>query len=324
MNDHTLAVVLRIVLPSILLAACGPLLAQSVTTSLSAPVPLTIQVADAGASESATLPAGPLLPTSNMLVALPGTTNGVDVSWSAASSAVMARTILTYQLTNTTGTGAFQAHAGQHEFVIEFQSATAVTVDLQISRQAMLTAGAAFPLVKIDYGADGVVDVASLPIGLTTEPFQQVGPQPLRVRVLVEADLVGVGSSTTILAIVATPRNDLLLTTPVQGCLATFPPPLPPVAPAFAGTGVLLTVPQDAFQPSVFVLGFGAQPLLLGSISGNPCILLPTPDVVFFEPTGQALLPLPASVRPVQFFVQGVTLTPIGLAVTDGVHVQAW
>lgn len=142
--------------------------------------------------------------------------------------------------------------------------------------------------------------------------------------VLVEADLVGVGSSTTILAITATPRNGLLLTTPVQSCLAAFPPPLPPVTPAFAGTGVMLTVPQDAFQPSVFVLGFGAQPLLLGALARIPCILLPTPDVVFFEPTGQALLPLPVSVWPLQFFVQGVTLTPLGLAVTDGVLVQAW
>lgn len=305
-------------------ALAAPASAQTVSTSIAAVTPLLVRAADAGPVQTSTLPAGPLFPSAGMSVTVPGTTNGVDVAWSTASSALFARTILTYQLTNTTGSAAFQGHAGPHEFLLEFTSPTAVPVELQLSRQELLSPGAPFPLVKVDYGADGTVDVVSLPVGLTTEPLLQVGPQALRVRLLVEADLTGVGSSTTWLTIAAMPRNDLQLTTSVQACASFFPPPPPVVLPTFLGTGVLLTVPQTAFETSVFVVGFGAQPLLLGTSAIGPCILLPTPDVVFFDPAGQVPVALPPSVRPLQFYVQGVTLTAVGLQVTDGVRVTAW
>jgi len=56
---------------------------------------------------------------------------------------------------------------------------------------------------------------------------------------------------------------------------------------------------------------------------GLPCILLPTPDILLFEPSGQFHLPLPAIVRPLTFFAQGVTVSQLGLLSTDGFVVSA-
>jgi hypothetical protein len=46
--------------------------------------------------------------------------------------------------------------------------------------------------------------------------------------------------------------------------------------------------------------------------------------VRLFPTNGEYTVPLPAAVRPANFYVQGVGLTPLGLAVTDGYQVIAF
>ena len=75
-------------------------------------------------------------------------------------------------------------------------------------------------------------------------------------------------------------------------------------------------------EPSVLVLSLNAQPALLSMFGKVPCLLLPQPDVVL-PAMGVFNLALPASVRPVTVYAQGVTLTTSGLIVTDGYAVTA-
>jgi hypothetical protein len=80
-------------------------------------------------------------------------------------------------------------------------------------------------------------------------------------------------------------------------------------------------MPQPPGTIAVIVVGFAPQPAFLGLNAGLPCLLLPSPDVLVVQPV--VSLPLPASVRPVTLYVQGVSVTTQGLLTTDGYQVTA-
>jgi hypothetical protein len=176
------------------------------------------------------------------------------------------------------------------------------------------------PTVQLDFDNDGVIDVPI--VGTNTTYAVTVGPQPKQVRIVVDAQLSAQVSLGDILALILTPDNGLAIAEPVASCDAGQPPPPQMLQPSFDDRGIDLFLYSLPGQPSVLVFGFSPQPILLSMLGPLPCILLPSPDVVLLG-TGLFLLPLPASVRPVTFYVQGVTLAPSGITTTTGYAVQA-
>lgn len=307
-----------------LVACLSPLAAQTVSVSLSAVTPLTAQVSDGTSTTQASWPAGPLPNYDGIAAYLPGGAPGVaGATWHAFAGDRAAVANFTNQIHNPTALPGFNGHTGPHEFLVEFASAAPVTANLRISRFTDLTPGAPWPTVQVDFDNDGIVDVADVSTVHGALLVPSFGPQPLLVRVIVNASLGAQTESFTLVSLTLTPENNLTITTPVAACFAYSPPPPAFLAASFAGRGIDLAIEQNPIEPSLMVLGFGAQPVLLSTNGSLPCILLPTPDILIFEPSGLRNLPLPPSVRPVTFFAQGVILSQTGLRTTDGFLVDA-
>jgi hypothetical protein len=307
---------------STLLVLATTLAAQSVGVSLSALTPLQTAVANGAAVNTATWPAGPLTTYHSFGASLPGpSTPQATVFWSFGGWNNYAFVDLLHTLRNPGAVPTVTATTGPHEFLAELTATAPVSADIRISRVDDLVAGAVSPTVQLDYDNDGTIDVASVPTGTPLLMTRQYGPQPFRVRIIVNASLGGVEYAATELLLVATPHNDLTITEVVAPCRPTQPFP-PSVQPSFSGRGVTLAAATYAAELGLIVVGFSPQPALLGSWSGVPCILLPSPDIVLFTPGVD--VPLPASLRPLTFFAQGVMWTPNGLLTTEGFAVTAF
>ncbi len=298
-----------------------PLAAQPVGVELSAFTPLTAQVSVGGGPAVVTVPPGPLPSSGGIGASLPNAPGEVGVVYQALATSTFAVVNLTHSIGNPAQLPFFTGEAGPHAFLVRFTSPTPRAATLDVRRFVELSPGAPMPTVALDYGNDGTIDVPNVsPLQGASTPVA-LGPQPFDVRVIVTATLGGQLGSFDYTSVRLLPDNDLTIVTPVAACASVQPPPAPLVQPSFDDTGVVLT--QQFPFPSVIVVGFAAQPVLLGANAAVPCILLPSPDVLLIPPNGQFALPLPASVRPVTFHVQCAGLFPQGLLVSDGVSVTA-
>lgn len=132
--------------------------------------------------------------------------------------------------------------------------------------------------------AIGVAAVEQTDLPITPVQYSTtVGPQPLLVRVGIDATLAGGTESLSSVTLLLEPRNDLIVWTPVTCCYNTSPPP-PFLQPSFDDIGVDLAIGHDPLEPSVMVLGLSAQPLVLPNALGLLCLLLPSPDILVFAP----------------------------------------
>ncbi len=305
----------------------GSLAAQSVGVAVSALTPLTLQAADGTNSVLANRPAGPLAPFDGFDASLPGNAGGASLTWTylgnASTSGSFAR--IEHSLSAVASGPAFTAHAGPHEFLLEFTAATSVAALLTITNHQQVSGGATAPSILLDYDNDGVIDVVDPPTQAPTVLARTFGPQPLRVRVIVDAAASGSSVAVTnALEFALTPDNGLTITEMVSECRGVTPTPAPVAAPIFPGTGIQLTPQGYGGELALVVLGLSPQPLVLGAFAGLPCILLPSPDLILLPSAANpASLPLPAAVRPVTLYAQGVTLLPSGLVVSDGFAIDA-
>lgn len=307
------------------LSLLASLNAQTVGVSLSALTPLTAKVGDGTNSNTATWPAGLLTSYWGFGANLPGNAAGANVAWVSYAAPTSCAVRLEHVLGTANTLPTLTARTGPHEFLVEFTAAAAVHAFLRIDRYETLSPGTPAATVQLDYDNDGVIDVASVPTLAPIVVPRVLGPQPLLVRVIVDAAANGSGMSLeSELYVSLLPDNDLSITRLVATCAPLAPTPPPLVQAEFPGSGIQLSWQQSPLAPSVMVLGLTPQPLLLGSFGGLPCVLLPAPDIVLFEPTGLRSVPLPAAVRPVTFFAQGVTLVSAGgFAVSDGFAITA-
>jgi hypothetical protein len=310
------------------LTALASLTAQSVTASLSALTPLSVQFTNGVVVPNALHPVGPLAATGLLRVGSATSEDAAVTAWSAQTGATQSFVRLEQALYSPLPNSQFVGRAGAHELLVEFAATGAIDARLRIDRVVDVTPGVPGPLVELDFDNDGVIDVTGPPVGQPVTLTRSLAT-PLRIRVVLDSRLVGTGSSSARVDFLLTPENDVTVSRSIVECLATWPPPpfLPPpppfAAPAFAGRGVHLTVPPAWTGPAVLVLGTSAQPTLIGVSSGLPCWLLPTPQIVLYEPSGGLTVPLPAALRPLTFFAQAVGLADGGLIVGDGCVVAA-
>jgi len=102
-----------------------------------------------------------------------------------------------------------------------------------------------------------------------------------------------------------------------------LPPPPPFLAPSFDGRGIDLAISQPLGSLAFLVFGFTPQPQFLGINAGLPCMLLPSPDIVALAAAHPLHIALPASIRPLTFYAQGVLVMPQGVVTTAGYQVRA-
>ena len=301
--------------------AVSSLTAQSVGVTLEALAPASIQVMNGTTSNTSTWPTGPMGSYGSFYANLPGGAGG-SVSWYSSAQSYATFVSLEHAIGNNGLQPNFACQMGPHELLVEFSSAIPRTATLQLTRLLAVTSGAPAPTVQVDFDNDGVIDINNL----STLPVQprsvSFGPQPLQVRLIIDAALGAQAGLHNHLFLTVFPDNDLTISTPVSGCAPYSPPPPPFLQQSFDNRGVDILSGHAGGYPSVIVLGWTAQPALLSMHGAMPCLLLPSPNVVIVAPN-TLNLPLPASIRPATFFAQGVSLAPSGLHVSDGYSVTA-
>jgi len=311
-------------LPLTALLLTSGLTAQAVGVSMTALTPLTVQASNGVATNNYTQPAGPMSGSGSIYTAITnGGWAGASTSWNHGATSRLANATITHDVGNLAQQATFVGGAGQDEYLITFTSATQRTVHLNFYRDTILATGAAAPTAQVDLDNDGTIDIQNVSTVGTSPYLKTFGPQPLVVRVIMATPLGAQTSSFQRLSVTATPANNLTLTTPVTTCTPGVPSPPPFLAPSFDNMGVDMFVHQSLSAPSLIVLSLNPQPFLLGMNGTFPCLTLPAPDVVLMPPTGTFNVALPAAVRPVTFYAQGVALTSQGLLTSDGYAVTA-
>lgn len=307
--------------PSVFAAlACLPslVMAQSLTLQAVQAVPLTAQIG--AASQTSTVPAGPLAAVGQVAAnaATFGGATGVELAWQsyAASSA------LSVEITarcDAVGFVVGQSTAPTSDFLVSLAAPFAGAAQVVLEKDAAGVSWAQVPVTRIDVGNDGSEELTEQLVGNPPPVPITLGPVPVLVRCTLGAQLNGPGSVLGRVRLRIVPR-DTLVAPWGNGCggigLA--------LAPRFDG-GLESVYQPTSLELGVRVYGLAAQPLPLGAIQGFPCLLLPRPDlVVLAAPWSQEVLPIPAAARPLTLFVQAVALAPEGLAVSPSSLVFAF
>lgn len=307
------------------LALTSAVAAQTVSASFTALAPLTAQCAISAGTNTSAVPAGPMSPVYNATASLTGQSGTQS---QAMVDGFLIPSDRQVQITTTnflfgTGIGFPQTASADQDLLVQLSATSAAPVRVNVFPRLELSAGVPAPLLEIDVGNDGLVDWFGS-YGTSDLGSFVLGPQPLPIRMRLVSTLpIAPASfylhSTAGLTLLVTPDNQLGVVQNVVGCagLGSMEPP----APVFDGRGVdVLT------GPAVFVVGFGTQPVLFGPQSPLPffsgCLLLPSPDVLLWEPSGHLRLPLPAALRPATLYLQAVFVGPV-FATSDGFVIYA-
>jgi hypothetical protein len=302
---------------AVALAATSSLDAQTVGVSLSAINTLTVAVGDGQQTVTNSSPTGPLPDQGEVVAWLPSAV--ADIRWSGGgASSAWAR--ITQQAVVAPGTTGATSNSGPHEILVRFTSAVPLQVKLNASRIVQATPAAPWPAMDLDLGNDGSLEAANLSTLTPAVWSASFGPQPLEVRVVLNASVGTAAAVVNELFLWLEPDDGIELRHVVAGCNPTLPPPPPFANRQFDGS-IVLVMQEPPGTIAVAVIGFAPQPAFLGLNMGLPCLLLPSPDVLVVQPV--VSLPLPASVRPVTLYVQGVSVTTQGLLTTDGYQVTA-
>lgn len=307
-------------------AAALPLSAQSIVTTITAASPIAVQTTVGGVIQQAFELPGPLPDSGD--VSLGGSIFSpvlASVSWNTEVSESWVEVSLRNSIVVQPPPGvSADAVIPPHEFLVTFQAlgtTGAYPAYVRLFRNSGLSPGQPFPTVSIDIDNNGTIDYPNLQasplIGLMV-PDLSLGKT---LRVILYTPTATAGSSGTNVSLFLEPLIDAGWFQTALGCAdyggdALFEP-----VALFANRGVRLELSTS--HPTVFVLGFQQQPIVLPPQNNAFCLLMPQPDVVLFAPSGRLDIPLPPSVRPVTFEAQGVALLPTGLAPTDAWTISA-
>jgi hypothetical protein len=309
------------------LALTSGLAAQTVSASFTALAPLTAQCTIGAGTNSNAVPAGPMSPVYNATASITG--QGSMIHSQAMVDGFLIPDDRQVQITASnflfgTGVGFPQTASAEQDLLVQVSATSAAPVRVNVFPRLELSAGVPAPLLEIDVGNDGLVDWVGA-YGTSELGSFVLGPQPLPIRMRLVSTLPIAPNyvylqSTAAITLLVTPDNQLGVFQNVVGCtgIGSMEPP----APVFDGRGVdVLT------NPAVFVIGSGTQPVLFGPQSPLPflsgCLLLPTPDVLLWAPSGHLRLPLPAALRPATLYLQAVFIGPV-FATSDGFLIYAY
>ncbi len=305
-------------LPFVLFSLALPAFAQGPTVSVIAASLITATAVDGAFVDTQSVSAQ-TLPPSGWLEAFTPNASAM-CAWAATATDGSPEVQIVQAVRVYGAPGALaQAHAGQNEYVVAFDSPIAAPARIVIRRFTdIATAGTTLPAIEVDTDDDGIFDVTDLPGFGLERTVTLSAVQPTRVRIRFESSLAVPGEQVTVVSVALEPANDLLVDRLVTGCVTA--PTFFRAAPSFVDQGVDLATDQGPNEVAVAVVGLAPLGLLLPNALQLPCILLPAPDILILD----LHIPLPPAVRPLTFYVQGVDVTSSGLLASDGLRVVAY
>jgi len=307
------------IIATLLLTCAG---SAQISVSLGALAPVTVTASEPGTTNSNSLPVGPLPGYVDLGTSVPT----ASASYGHSYFTPFNRVDCAFGLNAFVAQQSSSAVVGPIDVLLVFQATTATPVRLSVAFDNLLTTpGTAVPTATVDVGNDGIVDFIN---GVQSSflPPLVVGPQPLNLRVQLHSAVLQPGHAWATLGITLEPSNQVGVSPAAIGCagwLAGFG-----VTPTFIDQGIRVGAvnlsPTPPQLPIFVVFGFNVQPLLLPTFGTAPCLFVPTPDVIV-PLAGTIDIGLPAAVRPVTFWVQGVlpVLPTLQLLTTDCLRIDA-
>lgn len=305
-------------------AVCGlGLSAQTVT--LTALNPITATATALGVPNVASLPAGvlPVAGTVAATVAPGGTAYATtDVEWRVLTSPHVVECIVRHQAWADAPGGAASTTLSANDFVLTLTNSVAMAADLHVQRQWSPFGSPALQVMQVDIGNDGTIELDLTSVASSIVVPVTLGPTAIAVRVHEQLSILAGQSADAWMMVTVTPRAGITVTPGGVACSLGFEQVR---MPTFQGDLLVGTTgPLLGGAPAVTVFGWTATPTLLPTSAPGPCVLLPTPDVVWFTPGVQSVLvSLPPAVRPATFWTQAVVLEPNGLTTTSGARIDA-
>lgn len=306
--------------------ASGVASAQWVDVDIIALTPIDVHCGDGVITDSNSQSPGPMSDFGSIQAALFTPHNAISrVEWYSYSGPSEMLVEIASQASVTPTQTAMAAAVDAFDVVLELSAPVPTLVDISFERLDFLSVGAAWPLLSIDFGNDGVLEWNNLPVQGWGLSQVLIGAQPVQVRIsmstAVSAAVTQEQSVLSRLELIVRPNNELQVVQTATGCVPGFSELS--YGQVFHQRGLRLA----ALSPSLFVLGATAQPTLLTPQFVIPfvttCLLMPSPDIVLWQPSGVLSLDLPAALRPSMFHVQAVSVTANGFATTDAYQIQA-
>lgn len=303
---------MKYLLPLATLAMPTLLSAQSVSVTLQAVTPGTLHSNLAGQVLTQVLPAGAMPAAGNVSSVLgdPTTFAGSILGWESSSNSLEATATIQWIAGVSSSSPSF-ANTTAVNVLMTITASSPVTVAIDVQRTKLIGAGASILLNRVDVGNDGLAEVQE------SDNSKLLGPYAvntsLSIMVRLEATQAANGDLQLDNTIRVLPVNDLVVQgNDPFGCLGDELR----LQPSFVGRGIgLMSLPNWGNDLAVAVLGTSIQPIALPPVAS--CLLLPSPDVLLVLPNALLVdLPLPAAVRPVGFWAQGVVLSSLGYFTT--------
>lgn len=308
-SERPLAMNARLVVTP--LFCCLSLIAQSFT--LAAPVATSVLVQTAAGTMNNPVWPGPVAGSSTVGAQV-GLFDRAEWQWNTFAGTTAAGFSASVRL-NLGNPGVASVQPGQLLFTLTTPAGGAVHLEYTLVVQA--PAGAAVPRVEIDIGADGTPDITQANVTPQTIGVPATG-MPMPFLITIGAALAAPGAMTAEVRITARPSNGVSATRAYAGC---SPLEFVRVMPTWSG-GIEYQVIGNPMCPSIAVLGLQVQPTLL-PVPGPPCLLFPSPDAIHFHSgVSSHTLAIPPGVRPIDFWVQGVTACGLESSWTYWVHAQ--
>lgn len=302
-----------------LLASSG--VAQSMSLSALTAMPVLAQAL--ALPQTATLSAGALQPTGSVGAVAGGGTHAL-LSWVASASDV--RMSFLASIDCAVGSAGLLSTVGAGDLLVSLSLPVATPVNLRLVPTISGPAGASIPLLRVDVGNNGSIEMSEMDaatggVGIPVT----VGPVPLPIKVSLAASIAVPGTMAALVTIDAEPQNGTQVFPVYPGCGGH------PYEVRETFGGDLRCWTTTSFPPlpntaSVLLFGLTPQVVPFGSSPYGPCLVVPSPDVLFFAPgTTSVFLSIPAAVRPITIFTQAVMLqgSPLWMQPTNAAQVLA-
>lgn len=219
------------------------------------------------------------------------------------------------------GTGVGNSAAiGPCEILVEMQAAQTVYVGMNVIPNHYSVAGSTMPRIDIDVGNNGIAEYINGQQAIPLPPLT-VGPQPLQLRLIIDASAVALESVWMQLDIQVEPIRQFNAT-PVAASCSIYGGGLEALG-SFLPNGINLWAPSTPTSPIVMVLGLDTAPQILPSNLGWPCILIPRLDATIPLAGGPGLeFVVPLAVRPLTFYAQTARVEAGQLVVSNGLRLD--
>lgn len=305
---------------SVVMAFCiGSRASAQIAVTYTAPLPLSVSAKTPTGVQSITQPAGALGPAVWLNAFQYPAIAEFSQVLTVADAEVTLDCVIHAQVDDYFGPAVGSASCGPNVTDLRLSVAQPTQVELTVEFLNLSDPGAPTPGFTIDIGNDGLVENTNGQWSSPSASLLVLDGQPKTIRVTSWADVAASGTARARAVLRVKPSHTDVSPALVAGCGV-----LMEVLPTFPSTGIDVYA-GDSASPTFLVFGFAPQPILLPPSPGQPCLLYPQVDVLVPMPaSGPLSVPLPATLRPFQVWLQAVGVTPLGLKSSSAHLLAGW